>query len=919
MSSVIRQLFDLRPGEGRLVWRSAMTLFGLIAAHTMLETARDTLFLGKLPVSNLGMVYALLAIVSFFLAQANNTFVHTFGRRNSLIVTLLLASFGNTVFYLLPPQPAIIFALYIWSGLLGSVLVVQFWMLVGHTYTVSQGKRLFGLLASGGVLGAVVGASLSVAILNQTEVQELILIATFIFLLTAFYSTGEPVDNTPKRNQNSAASKIGWNNTLQLFSSYPYLLRLALLVSISTAAVLATDYLFKAVAASTHAPEDLGRFFAQYYAVLNSAALLVQVLVASTLVQRAGVIGAFMLLPSLLVVGGGLSLLIGGGTIIFVTKGADGALRHSLHRISSELLWMPLPESVRTQAKTIVDTVVVRSSQALIAGLLIFFASLELDSPRHLSGLVLLLAVGWLVLALGLRRPYLDLFRSALTQPSTHRLELDLRSVEVVVEALSSRDPASAIAAIDLLHSSDRARLIPALILYHEADEVLLRALEVIPQPDRSDWVPLAERLLQHEHEQIRVAALIALAKNGLIQHARTHVNDISPWVRAHAAFWIVQQESSLEHPPERANDIGMLLEIPAASGAQAREGLLDAIAQAGDTRWANLVFDLAQDANPAVVRAAIRAMQQIADTRYIPILINHLAIRDGRDNTQKAIVSFGHQALQALIKTLNNPKTPSRILLHIPGTIARFKDKHALSALEEAIEQCSDGRVRFKILRALVSLTSRLSIPLNSQILERRMVIEVQEYIRMKALRRCLLSSENLAAKSASPDEALKIETQLLLLGLLKDKQKQAHQRIWSLLQVGYPTEDINAVRVAAKSEDRQKRAQAQEFLDALTLRSQATELRPLLRLLADDLSEEEFIARASTYISIKLPDTISAAFKELLDDPDQTISRLTQCVLSSKEERILRSNGAIHEEHQFESLIRLFPGFSRETFGLI
>src|SRR5262245_48092553 len=151
MSAPAGGYFDVREGEGRLVIRTTITLFGLIAAHTMLETARDALFLGQLTANRLPLVYVLLAGLSIVVAKANTRFTEGFGRRNVLIITLLAAAYGTILLFLIPSSKTAIFALYVWSALLGTVMVVQFWMYCGHLFTVSQGSRLFGLVTSGGV------------------------------------------------------------------------------------------------------------------------------------------------------------------------------------------------------------------------------------------------------------------------------------------------------------------------------------------------------------------------------------------------------------------------------------------------------------------------------------------------------------------------------------------------------------------------------------------------------------------------------------------------------------------------------------------------------------------------------------------------------------------------------------------------
>ena len=210
MGGFLSRVVDLRAEEGPLVLRSTITLAGLVAAHTMLETARDALFLGKLAPSRLTFVYAMLAGLALVSASANAAFVNRFGRRNALIFTLLGSAYGTVVVYLLPPNPEVVFGLYLWSGLLGSVVIVQFWMLAGELFTVAQGKRLFGLLAAGGVLGAVLGAAASALALRYVGVGQLLPAAATVFLVTALVVTTIEVDPLPTRMVKAPTNGLGF-------------------------------------------------------------------------------------------------------------------------------------------------------------------------------------------------------------------------------------------------------------------------------------------------------------------------------------------------------------------------------------------------------------------------------------------------------------------------------------------------------------------------------------------------------------------------------------------------------------------------------------------------------------------------------------------------------------------------------------
>src|SRR5687768_9687992 len=99
MKRLLVRLVDLREGEVAPLAQAFFTLFGLIAAHTILETARDALFLDELPANRLTVVYGILAVLAFVGSALNARFVTAFGRRNALIFTLIIAAYGTTVIY----------------------------------------------------------------------------------------------------------------------------------------------------------------------------------------------------------------------------------------------------------------------------------------------------------------------------------------------------------------------------------------------------------------------------------------------------------------------------------------------------------------------------------------------------------------------------------------------------------------------------------------------------------------------------------------------------------------------------------------------------------------------------------------------------------------------------------------------------
>lgn len=884
MTRWLAKLLDVRPGEGALLVRAAVVLFGLISAHTMLETARDALFLQKISASRLPLVYAMLAAVGLFIARANSWFVARFGRRNTLIATLLITSYGTVVLYRLPASYATVFALYVWSALVGTLLVAQFWMLCGSVFTLAQGRRLFGPISSGGVIGAVVGASVAIAVLRVVAVSQLLLISSGLFLATAFLLTSIRNDaaetNTATLQSNDSGQPTSLITELR---TWPYLRRLVALIGVSTAAVLAADYLFKSTVARSLPAEQLGSFFATAYTVMNATALIVQLVLAQYLVRRIGIIAAYCVLPTLLVAGGGATVLLGGAVIATVlVKGADGALRHSLHRIATELLWLPLPDEVRSRVKTLVDTVVVRGVQALFAGVLLGLAMLGADGPIVLGSLIIGLSALWLTLAVALRRPYLAVFRNALHRPGAGEhvgeLQLDLESVEVVVEALSSREPARAIAAMDLLASGNRSRLIPALILYHEAPEVLSHALDIIAVPDRTDWRPLAQRLLDHPSDPVRVAVVRALARIGDVTSISLRLDDPSPAVRGHAAFWLAERAGGPPHlhaavmrvlAAEETDRPQDAVQFPGRPDHNERVltqvALLQAMERHGHAGWVDVLSALARSEDRTILDALVRAVQRVGDASFLPMLIERLRFRHGRDLVRDTIVAMGEPALDQLAAALDNSTTDRLVRRHLPRTISRFRTQRAADLLMHTLAQENDGYVRYKALRGLGRLVAESPVRVDRQRIEHLIKDNLIEHLRLTSI----LQPLKAAAMSISPEASAAGD---ILRGLLEDKRSQSLDRAFRLLQIAHRREDVRSSALVIAGVDRKLRAQALEYLDALTLSSEIKEIRDLFRLIADDLPDVERIRRSAPFIPAA-PATVERSLVLLLRDKDESV----------------------------------------------
>lgn len=882
MARPAARVLDVREGELRITFASGIILFFIVAGHTMLETARDALFLTKLPPRTLNLVYVAVAALSFVVSGASAQMIRGVGRRRALIFSLFAVAFATSALSAVTLTSKVVFGVYVFSGLVGGLLPTQFWTLAAQLFTVGEGRRLFALIAAGGVIGGVAGAGVAALVLARAPVTTLLPSAGILF-----FAAGVAVMLLPARSDTRAPSLraeqkpplvLGITST---FRASPFLLRIAALTVVSTATVLTVDYLFKSTAAKLIPPEQLGGFFARYYALLNVASLVVQLFLASRLVSRLGVLGATGVMPFGLLLGGVASALSAGALpAILSTKGLDGSFRYSLHRVTTELLYLAVPARARDRAKAVIDAVLVRLAQAAMAGILFGLTAVGFGSSFVLGFIVAALSATWLTLVVTLRRPYLELFRRAIREGTIGEAlrefaldELDLESAEAAVESLASLNTDEVIAAMNLLARRHHARLVPALVLYHSEPRVLVRALQLFSDSARRDWVPLGRRLAKDGRTEVRLAAIRALVRVGHLEALAGAEDDESRQIRAYVAFQRARAdegESLARHPRVLA-----LLNADDADYETTMLGMVSSISDTPDPRSVDvlLAFFESNRARPRSARPTARLVRQLArtlavlkDERMIPYAIARLQSREGRDAVRDVLVSLGDRALDALIAALHDPKTPRSVRIHIPRSIAQFRSQRACNVLTRALVEAPDGLVRYKALRGLAAVTAVRRVKIDRALIAREGVRSLVEHLRMLAFREAL----GIDADSGVVSEDASAR---LLDELLSDKVHQALDRAFRLLEVLHRREDILRARAALSSADGRVRAHGVEFIDTLLSRRDTRHLRELFRVALDDIEIRERLELAAEWLG-EIPTSRMDALSRLVKERDEVVA---------------------------------------------
>jgi ATP:ADP antiporter, AAA family len=805
---LVEAILGIRRHDRRDAAVGFVTLLLIMAGHAILETARDALFLATLPPTLLPWAYLAMAGLALLVAQANTALLERFSRRRLLSISLLVGAAVTGAFWLfssLAGSAGSLVAFYVWTGLLATIVVVQFWLLLGDVLDFGQAKRVFAVIGAGGLIGAALGSGIAGAVLLFFRPQALLLTACLIFVLAAFLPFG--FSRVRKDHVTRGERALIGASGVELLSKDPYLRRLLGFVLLSTLCVTFSDFLFKTVVSHEIPAERLGDFFARYYAVINVLALAVQVLIAPRLLRVMGVNRTLLALPLLLLVGSAGFALTGGLAAVLLLKGSDGALRHSVNRTGTEILYLPLSSQIRDRFKSFVEAVAQRGGQAL-ASLAILGAIFFGLGPRALGWTVVALCVLCVFAVIGLERQYLDLFRRQLREGQIDTRsdvpELDLETLEALLSALSAEDDAEVTAALDLFEAYEKTRLIPALILYHPARSVVLRAFELFETAPRPDVTRLAGRLLAHSDNEIRAAALRYYASTDASGELFRRSTSESPPVRATAIVGMVARGMCSDEEAQRSIEAVLSSDSP-----EARQALGLSLRLLPADRYLWVAERLAFHDEPGLSQLVARSIASSPDPDHIPVLIRLLEDRTARNDARTALVALGDAALDRLEQAMADQELPRALRRHLPRTISRFRGLRPAEILLRFLESEIDDAIEYKILRGLGRMrTIDPDVPIDRD----RLLEVARKYLR-EAIEALYFRLTVDSARSRTP--SINTPAAELLTALLRDHEINALERVFRTLHIFEPSEEFRMIFDGLRSAEAKTRASSRELLE--------------------------------------------------------------------------------------------------------
>jgi AAA family ATP:ADP antiporter len=390
-----------------------MNFFLIIAALYHLKPVSRSIFMEAVGSEYLPYVWIATAMILGIIVSFYYRLVARFSRLQVVIATVLIIIAALIGFrpLLLHPAQITAFAFFIFVDILSVILVEQFWSLTNSIYSEKEGKRWYGFIATGGLVGGVVGGLAASSLIRHAGLQsiDLLLIAAaillgLIILTLAMSRVGLyrlfPVEEIRRHTEDGS-----WRAIL----AHRYLKLIAVIMLLAQMVEPLVEYQFMtAIEAAITGREERTAYLGEFFSLLGGVAIAVNMLLVPMVHRWLGVIAGLTAQPLAVVISSLFYMSAPGLAAGAALKIADRGLSYSINRASKELLYVSVNPLLIFQAKAWIDMFGYRLFRVL-SSLLILLLTQWLPisvSSAELGWLVLLICICWGLTLVELRKEH---------------------------------------------------------------------------------------------------------------------------------------------------------------------------------------------------------------------------------------------------------------------------------------------------------------------------------------------------------------------------------------------------------------------------------------------------------------------------------------------------------------------------------
>lgn len=827
MLRIILKALNVERGEEKSVLLLLIQSVFLGTFFATFEISSTALFLAEFGAEKLPFAFLISGLAGIVLTLAYTQLQRAIPFSNLSLINLLfiaILTLGMRLGFEFFSSRYLIFVILVLMGPLNVLGIVGFWGMAARLFSLRQGKRLFGMIDSGQILGmmvisfaipfllSILGDSKNLIIISASSA----LVALYVqWIIVKNFDLDKDAQTIKKTIEEDTTSQ----NTFAMLFKDKYISVMALFVILSMVSAFFVHYSFLSVTDAKYPDEtELAGFLGVFTGIIMIFSFIFKTFIYSKLISTYGLKVGLLVLPLLLGFFTVVAAVTGSFTgqdsttdnfifffmIIALSKLFAQSLKASIEIPAFKLFYQPLHISIRYDIQAKIDGIV--NEVAAFAGGLIMVAlgSLAFFELLHFSYVLALIVGAWIYVSFKLFGQYRERLQDSL---------------------------ATAKSSTDVAESSSYM-------------ERLMAAPDVSSKPNKLVYaMQIAERMEPTFHE----SSITTMISNKFGSVRKYCLNAISS-LKLYELFEEIKPRIANEEDSKVKNQLRITTDLLNQEGDP--DISIAAIQKLGKSKTpaerlyaakliginkssdlVNALSDLMKDADPKVRRMAIKTLAKTKFRVLYPQLIDNLSVLKYQSDATAAIVILGEDCLEYLDHSFFKSDADIDSLTAIAKIYGLIGGDKAEAYLMDKIS-FQDNRVVKEVLISLGRCKFQADGTYASQIQQ-----AIESYIGVAAWDLAALS--DLKEADASPR----------LIEAVEEELNSAHAQIFMLLSLIYDPNSISHVRENIESGTGEGIGFAIELLDLFV----SEDLKPKLFPLFEDLPPREKITRLQTFYPLE------------------------------------------------------------------
>jgi AAA family ATP:ADP antiporter len=411
---LLGRFVEVRPEETAVVGWCWLYIFSVLSSYYIMRPIRDQAGVAG-GVSNLQWLFLGTLIGMLLLNVPFAYLVKKLPRSRFIPITYQffaanIVLWAAALYWSTPEQTVWVGRFFfIWVSIFNLFVVSVFWQLNVDLFSSEQSKRLFGIIAAGATIGAIVGSSVTASLARYVS-PMLLLLGAAILLEVAIFSAGRLSRLSPTLQRqpmgDGAEVPIGGSALAGITHAFrsPYLVNVSVFLLLF--AITSTFLYFQQAGIVGRSFSDRGAqtaFFASVDLLVNILTLGVQLFLTGRILLMFGVALTLGFLPALTIIGFGALALMPTIAALAAFQVLRRAADYAIARPTREVLFTVVPREDRYKTKSFIDTVVYRAGDQIGAWSVALLRWLGLGTTG-VALVVIPIAALWLANALWLGR-----------------------------------------------------------------------------------------------------------------------------------------------------------------------------------------------------------------------------------------------------------------------------------------------------------------------------------------------------------------------------------------------------------------------------------------------------------------------------------------------------------------------------------